>query len=77
MNAARAKLRMTAGPGDFEGRRRPQQQARTDGPAHGDHSHLAGAELVAKSLFIVAMAVPRASGTYTRNTFVPKTIFCL
>ena len=38
-------------PGDFESCRRSQQQSGSDRPAHGDHSHLAGAELVLKASF--------------------------
>ena len=38
--------------GDFESRRRSQQQAGPDRPADSDHGHLAGAELVAQSSFL-------------------------
>ena len=66
------KTKDDAGSGDFEGRRRSQQQASPDGPAYGDHGHLAGAKLVTKSPLL---GFPLASGTYTGNSFSAKEIF--
>ncbi len=62
-------------PGNFESRRRPQQQAGSDRAADSDHRHLAGAELVAKALFLVYFVRPPASGTLYQKSFPAKAIF--
>jgi hypothetical protein len=63
--------------GDFECCRRSQKQSGTDRPTHGDHSHLAGGELVLKaSFFNVFRHLAPISETffppkaYSRMTFV-------
>jgi hypothetical protein len=38
---------------NFESGGRSQQQSSPDGPAHGDHGHLASAELVTKSSLLL------------------------
>src|SRR5678815_5329341 len=59
-----------SGPGDFESCRRSQQQSGPDGPAHSDHGHLAGAELVPQSSFL--SLCPHAA-PITETVFSTKT----
>src|ERR1700676_3121705 len=45
MKAARTKLRMTAGSGEFDGGGGAEEESGADGTADGDHGHLSGGEL--------------------------------
>ena len=66
INAARTKLRMTPGPAISRAAADPST-VQSDGPADGDHGHLAGAELVPKCLVPLPL---QAWGTY-----IPETVF--
>src|SRR5713226_4650672 len=59
-------------PRDFHGRRRPQQQAGSDRAAHGDHGHLARAQLVAQPLFPVPFVCCRHSAAIPETHFRPN-----